>query len=177
MPKYKNTPDRKISHFGFSTNPQYEGKKLITTFYNEGKIIFDGYDILSRGDTIYCKKEGTIHLGYHVHLSQNVFLECEKEINIGSRSIIGFDTLIMDSDNHRLFDEESPNRIINLPSSVNIGEHCWVGCRCTILKGAHIFSNNVIAGGAIITSGSNESSYVVLGSNSKILKSHIIWNV
>ena len=49
----------------------------------------------------------------------------------------------MDTDFHKIYDLES--NILNKDKAIEIGENVWIGCRCTILKGANIKRNSVIS--------------------------------
>ena len=79
----------------------------------------------------------------------------------------------MDTDYHKIFNEK--NEIINEDKPIRIGNHVWIGCRNTILKGVTIADNNVIAANSTITK-SFRSSGCVIGNNNEILKSNIGWS-
>lgn len=78
----------------------------------------------------------------------------------------------MDSDFHKIFNMQ--NEIINLPSPVHIGNHVWIGCRSTILKGVNIPDNSVVAAGSVMTKSFSESYYIYGGNNLR-LKNNIDW--
>ena len=70
----------------------------------------------------------------------------------------------MDTDFHRLLSNESRQQI-NIDRSVVIGNHVWIACKSTILKGSNLPDNSVIAAGSTICKnfiGSN-SVYTSLG--------------
>ena len=79
----------------------------------------------------------------------------------------------MDTDYHKILNEN--DEIINEDKPINIGNHVWIGCRNTILKGVTIAENNVIAANSTITK-SFYSTESVIGNNTEVLKSNIRWN-
>lgn len=78
----------------------------------------------------------------------------------------------MDTDYHKILNEN--NEIINEDKPISIGNHVWIGCRNTILKGVTIADNNVIAANSTITR-SFKSTRCVIGNNTVELKSNIDW--
>ena len=100
---------------------------------------------------------------------------CEKSITLGDNFLSSWDNLIMDSDHHDIF--SSTNELLNAPQPVTIGNHVWMGCRCTLLKGSVIPDDCVVASGSVITKAFSEKSAIIGGSgkNQLVLKSDIIW--
>ena len=101
---------------------------------------------------------------------------CQKNIKLGDGCLLSWDILIMDSDFHKIanmFD----SKVINAPKDIIIGNHVWIGCRSTILKGVAIADNTVIAAGSIITKSFEGGNCVVGGSGKHvgILKENTNW--
>lgn len=78
----------------------------------------------------------------------------------------------MDSDFHKIFNLQGET--INALSPIRIGNHVWIGCRSTILKGVQVADHSVIAAGAIITKTLPDTHSIYGGYNLK-LKSGIGW--
>jgi acetyltransferase-like isoleucine patch superfamily enzyme len=158
-------------HIGFAVNPQYSGKKTKTTFSNEGTIVFDGKSVVSSGCSIFVGHEATLKFGNNVHLSQNVSIECHKNIFIGDETMIGFDTFLLDSDNHQIFNESGLR--INDDRNITIGKHVWICAKCMILKGGIIGDGCVVGAGTTITKNYSQTTNSIIV-NGKI-KNGIIW--
>ena len=56
----------------------------------------------------------------------------------------------MDSDTHVILDEKGEP--CNENQTIEIGDHVWVGCRATILKGCHIPPYCVVRAASLIRS-------------------------
>ena len=81
-----------------------------------------------------------------------VTIICLKSVTIGSETLIAGGTHIYDSDFHSLDpvariggDDEAET----LP--VSIGNQCWIGSRCLILRGVTIGDQAVIGAGSVVT--------------------------
>lgn len=81
-------------------------------------------------------------------------LVCVNGIHIGRHTLIGADTLILDTDMHY---PQSGARWGNTGGDaeqgkpIHIGEGCFIGARAIILKGVTIGSGAVVAAGAVVT--------------------------
>lgn len=81
----------------------------------------------------------------------------------------------MDTDFHHVTNENGD--IINSPKPITIGDHVWIGCRNTILKGVYIVSNNIISANSTITKSFQESNCIIggHGNNAYIIRNGISW--
>ena len=83
----------------------------------------------------------------------------------------------MDTDFHQILDNNQ--NVVNKPTPIFIGNHVWIGCRTTILKGVKIADNVVIAANSTITNSINETN-CIYGGNAKmanIIKQNINWSI
>jgi acetyltransferase-like isoleucine patch superfamily enzyme len=84
-------------------------------------------------------------IGSGTFMNRNVEVIAWEEITIGERCMIGWDVVILDTDQHAL-----PGRpMTNMP--VHVGDGVWIGARAMILKGVTIGDGAVIGAGAIVT--------------------------
>lgn len=83
----------------------------------------------------------------------------------------------MDTDFHKIMNREG--EIINTPKSISIGNHVWIGCRNTILKGVTIGNDNVISADSTITRSISEERCIIAGhgKDMKIIKKDIEWEL
>lgn len=115
---------------------------------------------------------GNLAFGSNTSITANTSIICKKNIVIGDNCLFSWDILVMDTDFHSIKDTEG--NILNPDHLINIEDHCWIGCRSTILKGARIPKNSVIAANSVVTSMLCEEN-AIYSSNSKILKHDIEW--
>ena len=110
----------------------------------------------------------TLNLGKSF-INSNCKIRCGNSITIGDDCAISHDVTILDSDFHKLLDT---NRNVSEP--VTIGDHVWIGTRCTILKGVTIGDGAVIGAGSIVTKDVPAYS-LTAGIPSKVIKTDVKW--
>ncbi|HWH25748.1 MAG TPA: acyltransferase [Pseudolysinimonas sp.] len=88
-------------------------------------------------------------VGQSVYFNRQVFVEARAPVTIGDECAFGMQTMIITS-HHRLDrDGTWQHKVTGRP--VIIGDRVWVGARATILPGAVIESDVIIAAGAVVT--------------------------
>ena len=150
---------------------------LRSIFDLSGTLAIEGEAILGRGSKISVAKDATLTLGKNLTITGNTEIVCYKEITFGENDLLSWDILIMDTDLHKIYDVNNVH--INVPSPIVIGNHVWIGCRTTILKGVTISDNSVIASGSIITKSIEEENCIIggQGSSAGVKKKDIFWKV
>lgn len=143
----------------------------------EGTLVVKGQTTIGRGCKINVEKEGTLVLGDNFLVTGTSAIICEKEITFGDDCLLSWDILIMDTDYHHIHKKEGEK--INFPKPIHIGDHVWISCRNTILKGVSIGDNNVIAANSTITHSVKDNNCVVGGNgkSAEILKNDISWHI
>ena len=97
--------------------------------------------------TLYliCGEGGHLQLGSHIFCNTGGCITSLGYIQIGDYCKFGNNLVIVDHD-HNYQGGEKEYRI----GEVIIGERVWVGANCTILQGAHIGDDCVIAAGSVV---------------------------
>ena len=141
----------------------------------DGIINFTGKASLGRGSSLQVKKDGELSLGKRFRTTAGTTIICDHAISIGDEFLSSWDNLIMDSDQHEIFD--SNGGIINSPRSIIIGNHVWLGCRTTLLKGCILPDNCVVAAGSVLTKTFTQSQSVIGGSGKMqmVLRQNVTW--
>ena len=97
------------------------------------------------------------------------------KIQIGSDCMLSNDIDIRTSDSHSILNEDGLR--INPANDITIGNHVWIGVRSTILKGATIVDNCIIAACSLVTSKTNTDPNIILaGQPAKMVKKGINWH-
>lgn len=141
---------------------------------------------MSKGSCLKLSGGGTILIGYgsYIQIGENAILElndcfinrevkiiCNKEITIGTGTIIAMGTVIRDNDggNHKLLNGNYENR-----KSVHIGNHVWIGENCFIMKGVTIGDGAVIGACSVVTHNIPPQALAV-GNPAKVIRTNIEW--
>ncbi len=140
-----------------------------------GVLIVKGKVCIGRGSKISIGKDATLTLGEDFNITGNSEIICQTGITFGNDCLLSWDILIMDTDFHKVLNDEG--RITNSPRTINIGNHVWIGCRNTILKGVTIADNNIISANSTITKDIKESHCVIggHGNTAGVMKRDVNW--
>jgi carbonic anhydrase/acetyltransferase-like protein (isoleucine patch superfamily) len=113
-----------------------------------GKLILKGDAHIGHGAVICVKQQGTLTIGKNFAISGTTRLICTRNILIGNDVQFSWDTLVMDSDAHKIWDKN--NIKFNNCESIIIGNKVWIAANCTLLKGTVIQDNCVIASNSLL---------------------------
>ena len=142
-----------------------------------GHLVINGSVGIGRGSKISIGENATLTLGDKFVITGDSTIICQKEITFGSGCLLSWDVLIMDTDFHHVYDENGC--ILNSPKAIRIGNHVWIGCRNTILKGVTITDDIVVAANSLITRDIKDDHCVVggQGKDAEIIKRGINWRI
>ncbi|MBQ9230720.1 MAG: acyltransferase [Prevotella sp.] len=101
---------------------------------------------------------------------------CFKHITFGDRVLTSWDTLIMDTDFHCVIDVKH-GQVFPEKKEIVIGDHCWIGCRCTILKGAKVNNDTVVAANSVVTRAFDEPGVLIAGNPAVVKKTGLSWGM
>lgn len=106
-----------------------------------------------------------VGLGSHGHYGSGMGF-----VEIGDNTIFG-NYVSIHPENHNYADKTRPIREqgVNSRGGVKIGKNCWIGAKATILDGAIIGDNSIVAAGAVIT-GVFPDNVMIGGIPGKIIK-------
>lgn len=137
----------------------------------KGKILFDKNVFLypnTKISVVGDNKTAKLHIGENTNIGDRSEIHVADSIEIGKNCAISWDVCIMDTDYHKFNDNICKSK------PVKIGNHVWIGCRSTILKGVTIGDGAVIAAGSVVTK-DVPANTCVGGNPAKILKENIYW--
>jgi acetyltransferase-like isoleucine patch superfamily enzyme len=127
--------------------------------------------------------KGTIRVGYYCKVKIGDAVNCTggcyisaaeyATVEIGDDCMIASQNEIRADDGHPIFDVESGGRI-NIPKSIKIGNHVWLGARAVVLGGADIGEGSVIGFGSIVK-GKIPNNCIAVGVPAKVVKKNIAW--
>lgn len=141
----------------------------------DGSLVFKGKASIGSGSRICVDKSGELSIGEDFRITGGASVFCRKKITFGRENLISWDTLFMDSDMHRIMDCNT-QKLLNEDAPVLLGDHIWIGCSCTILKGVTLADNTVLAAGTLLSKSAVSPDCIIGGgAGQKILKKDILW--
>ena len=147
----------------------------IDALSKKGLIIGDNFS-LGRFSSIECtgniKSLGVgLTIGDNVGIGSYSFLGCAGGIVIGSDTIMG-NYVSFHAENHNFNRTDIPIRLQGVNhQGIKIGKNCWLGAKVTILDGAHIQDNTIIAAGSVVKAGLYEPFSIYAGIPARKIKS------
>jgi len=112
---------------------------------NAGGVLEAGNCLFFPGVRLEVGTGGRLSIGTGTYLNRNTEVIAWTEVSIGRDCMIGWDVLIMDTDQHPLPGRDLDNR------PVRIGDGVWIGARATILKGVRIGDGAIVGACAVVT--------------------------
>lgn len=121
---------------------------------------------------VRCYINGHLTIGDDTYIQPNANLVVNSRVAIGSNCAISWNFNLMDDDLHSIIiDGEKQASLKN----ITIGNHVWVGSNVTILKGASIGNNSVVAAGSVVN-GIFPDHVLIGGIPAKIIKNNVNWD-
>lgn len=158
---------------GFGEIGIFDEKKSRSIWQVSGKVIFKGKALLGHGVKISVENNGTLIFGDNFKLTAETAMVCHDAITFGKNCLVSWDALIMDTDSHSIVNAQGTKNKMTKP--VVIGDHVWIGCRTTILKGTTIPSNSVVGAGSVLNITFEIENAIYAGAPAKLVKENINW--
>jgi serine acetyltransferase len=158
---------------GYGNVGIFDKNRSKTIWQVTGTVVFAGTANIGHGSKINVGDAAELIIGENVVMTAETSIVTEKQVTIGNNCIFSWDVLIMDTDYHRILDQQG--KVINSPSPILIGDNVWVGCRCLILKKSVIPVNSVIAAGSTVNKALSGDFTIFGGAPAVGLKSNTTW--
>lgn len=156
---------------GFGDVGHYDRKRSRGIWQVSGTVSFGGKASIGHGSKLSVR--GDLKLGAGFNMTAESTIVCAKEITFGDDCLLAWDILVMDTDEHPLYDKD--NERINPDKPIVVGSHVWIGCKCVLLKGAEVPNDTVLAAGTLLKSAFAGENQVIGGNPPSILKREVHW--
>lgn len=124
---------------------------------------------------IFCiKGNGKMTVGENFAVSGNTRFICANRIEIGDNVQFSWDSVVMDSDAHKIFYIEENKKPTK---GIKIGNKVWIAAKTTILKGTYIGNNCVLGIGSLTNNDYLCDNMIIAGSPAKPLKEIKGWEI
>ena len=148
--------------------------KTILNIPKPGKWVLKGEAHIGHGAIISCVG-GVMTVGDNFAISGSTSFVCYKEITIGRDVQFAWDSLVMDSDAHKIYDSDGGR--LNEDKPIVIGDKVWLACQNTLLKGTVIGSNCVVGACSLLNKAYNEDGVIIAGSPARVVKQISGWEL
>lgn len=138
-----------------------------------GEVHFRGKAKIAAGAKLHIS--GELHVGENLNISGDAMIVCAKKISIGNNVMIAWQSIIMDTDQHNIYDKN--DTCINENKEIIIGNSVWIGARSFILKGSVVEDGSIIGANTTITKSFCDTSKnsIIAGNPVRVIKREIRW--
>lgn len=161
---------------GFGKVGCFDKKYQRTIFDNSGVIKIKGKAFIGAGSRIVVGKEGVLEFGCGFDNTSSITIICFKNIVFGKDVLTSWDILIMDTDFHSVHNITTTVESFLKEKDIYIGDHVWIGCRSTLLKGTTICDNSIVAACSVVNKAFNEESVLIAGNPAAVKKRGVLWD-
>jgi acetyltransferase-like isoleucine patch superfamily enzyme len=151
----------------------YDKKHNRTVWENSGVVTFQGSALIKYGARIIVGKDASLKLGNGFRISSGTSIICYKSIEFGNDCRISWDSQIIDTDFHRIFDSHMNH--INPDKEIKIGNNCWIGNHCRVHKGTVLGNMVVLSSSTMVNASIPDNNVILAGSPAKIIRTSITW--
>lgn len=144
------------------------GQHTLLSIEKRGKLIFQDDAHIGHGAIINVKSEGKLSLGRNFAISGTTSIICSKSITFGDDVQLSWNSMIMDSDAHRIYSTDG--KWINPPTEITVGNSVWIAANTSIMKGAVIKDNTVVASNSLVNKAFSEGNCILAGQPAKVVK-------
>lgn len=144
------------------------GVHTILNIDKRGKLVISDDAHIGQGAVIRIYSDAVVTLGRNFAISGTTSIIASKSITFGDDVQLSWNTLIMDSDAHQIFDPDG--NLINPPEEIHIGNKVWIAANTTILKKSVIGNNVVVAANSLVNKPMACDNCIVGGQPAKVVK-------
>lgn len=151
------------------------GTRTIINIHRGGILQVNNDAHIGRGAVICVNENGYISVGENFAISGTTSIVCSKQITIGHDVQFSWNTLVMDSDAHKVYDtsgKQQPNA-----GAITIGNKVWIAANVTILKNSKIGNNCIIACNSLINKPIHGDDCVIGGTPAIFIKKIAKWEL
>ncbi len=159
---------------GFEKTTLFDYKTSRSIWDVHGTVVFKGDMVIGQESRIIVGSEGTLVFGSHVLITARTSIVAYHFIELGDQCLLSWDILMMDTDFHSVSDYQGD--ILNPTAPVVIGDHVWIGCRSTLLKGTKIPKGCVIGAGSLVNKSLPDGDSLYAGTPVKKIREAIKWH-
>ncbi len=137
-----------------------------------GDIYFQGKTKIGVGAKLMIS--GRLTLGNNFDITGDAMIICAKEIEIGHNTMIAWQSILMDTDQHAIYTENKT--LLNQDKKITIGNNVWIGARSFILKGTKIPDGCIVGANTTIAKEFTQSNAIIARNPAQVLQENIQWN-
>ncbi|MDH2207343.1 acyltransferase [Empedobacter falsenii] len=142
---------------------------------NKGIINFIGRSNIGHGSKISVSKSGSLTFGQNFNITAESSIVCYNNISFGNNCLLSWDILIMDTDFHKIYNQDKS--LINPNKAVNVGDNVWICNKVQILKGLSIANGCIVGSNTVVSKSLKIENAIYSGNINTPIKENISWEI
>lgn len=148
-------------------------KSILAVSYDiRGTIRLKGKVYLGHGSALCVEKGATLTFGNNYNNTAEGSIVCRQSITFGENVTTSWDTLIMDTDWHKV-ENTITQEVYPDTKEIVIGSNVWICTRSVILKGSKIPDGCIIGANTLCTKQYVTENALIAGNPSRVVKENI----
>ncbi len=140
--------------------PLEQGRTLL--YVQNGSLSISNHCIIKNEFCI--RFGGKCIIGAYTGIMEGTEIRVDEEMRIGAYNMISYECMLYDTNTHNYYPKETRRMMTErdfpaigaehekpVTAPVFIGDDCWLGKRCIVLKGVKIGNSAIIAAAAVVT--------------------------
>lgn len=157
---------------GFGNVGVFDKKYERSIWEVNGCIELNGKAIFGHGSRLCVGKNGTLILGAHFYNTAAMTVVCQKRIMFGDNVITSWNTLVMDTDFHSVYNVATKETYL-VSKDVIIGNNVWLCTRSVILKGTIIADGCIVGANSLCSKKFTMKECLIAGNPAEIRKQNV----
>ena len=157
---------------GFNTYQQTHFRHDITTLSLQGTMEVMGECAVGAGCSIQIGEKGVLTLGDKSLIGPKTLIICHRAITFGRQNRVSWCCTFMDSDQHRLIDENG--NCCNEDRPILFDDYIWMGCHVIVSKGTRLPSYTPVGTGSVLHGTHTESRTVLAGNPAHVVRRNVV---
>lgn len=137
----------------------------------QANLVVTGVVSLGPGVVMIVHDGASCQIGDGSYVAADSKIYASESITIGEGCAVSWNVTIIDSDFHHIRDQ---SEIRPMSSPITIGNHVWIGCNVTILKGVSIGNGAIIAAGSVVVH-DVPAGCLAAGNPARVVKQDVEW--
>ena len=178
----KKLPGCKIYFYGDNNYIEIHGPlnalQLEARLRGNSKVVIQSSKFDKRHFKVLGMVNSELEIGKDFYINGQLFIEFNDstKVHIGKNCVFSYDIIMRTGDGHQIQSLKT-KKVINFNKDIYIGDHVWVGCRTTILKGAIVSDNSVVGACSLVNKEFHEQNIILAGVPANIVKRDIQWTM
>lgn len=160
---------------GFGDVSIFDRKSSKGIWENNGIINFNGRTNIGHGSKISVGKDGILTFGQNFNITAESSIVCYNNISFGNNCLLSWDILIMDTDFHKIYNQDKS--LINPNKAVNVGDNVWMCNKVQILKGLSIANGCIVGSNTVVSKSLKIENAIYSGNINTPIKENISWEI